>query len=390
MANPSSNKTAPEHDSKQQISIKGLTPEEFADGPVEPIGRSNLTIEQKFARKHEGLDSLPGHVLVLFQKLQGGSAELVKLIRPGERFQRIKLPFWDSSSRYFTIAVSQSSLDYSFDWPAKLDDDRHEFILKFHLQYRATSAETVAELLDQDPLRRVRNEIGGVVSRSFAQRKWEAVSDRFREIEPVILNSERDRLRSYASTCGIEIISIEVDRYLPEAIDTALVRAEIDARNYDIETDGTRAKERDARDRTYERQSLEVDHKYALQEEELDRQLAIDNKVDAPHTANQKRMLRERQNDAIGTALQNVGRGITTPDELLAGYEVGLQIIAKTHSGQAPTGPGAPDFRLRMLKLVGIWTAALDYRIVRLAERSGWLGSLDEKDVKCYLDAHQR
>lgn len=41
------------------------------------------------------------------------------------------------------------------------------------------------------------------------------VKERFRELERVVLDSERWRLQRYAATLGIEIISLDLDRHLP-------------------------------------------------------------------------------------------------------------------------------------------------------------------------------
>mgnify|MGYP003577200721 CR=1 FL=1 len=149
----------------------------------------NLTLAQRAVVNHEGLDSLPGYVVVVFEKLDKGGAAFSRLINPGERFQKSGFRFWDTSHKYFSVAVNKSVLNYSFEQPVTLDDEIHTFTLKFHLKYRAADPQLVAELREQDPLRKLRDEIALVVGRSCAQRKWEMVRDRFRELEVVVMNS---------------------------------------------------------------------------------------------------------------------------------------------------------------------------------------------------------
>src|SRR4051812_7841780 len=106
----------------------------------------NLTLEEKLVVDHEGIDSLPGYTVVLFEKLDKGGAAFSRLLNPGERFQKSGFRFWDKSNKYFSVAVNKSVLSYSFEEPITLDDEIHTFTLKFHLKYRASNPQLVAEL----------------------------------------------------------------------------------------------------------------------------------------------------------------------------------------------------------------------------------------------------
>src|SRR6185369_14973267 len=136
--------------------------------------------------------------LAVFETVNGRGGRFVKLVESGERFRRFGLR--GSPKKYFSIAVNQSVLRYSFDEPVILDDDVRRFMLTFHLTYKAADARIVAELSGKDPLRRLRDEMARAISRSCAQRKWQMIKERFRELEQVVLNGERDRLRAYAAT----------------------------------------------------------------------------------------------------------------------------------------------------------------------------------------------
>src|SRR5713101_3043714 len=76
---------------------------------------TNLTLEQQVVREYAGLDSLPGFVLVVFEKRDKGGAIFARLVNSGERFRsRFGIPFRDLSKRYFAIAVNDSVLSYAF------------------------------------------------------------------------------------------------------------------------------------------------------------------------------------------------------------------------------------------------------------------------------------
>src|SRR5687768_9258129 len=97
-----------------------------------PVG--NLTLEQQVAMEHPGLDSWPGHVLVVFERRDQGGAVFSRLVNSGESFgSRFRIPFRDLSQKYFAIAVNNSVLSCSFDHSITLDDGSEEFTINFHL-----------------------------------------------------------------------------------------------------------------------------------------------------------------------------------------------------------------------------------------------------------------
>lgn len=288
----------------------------------------NLTLEEKLVVGHEGLDSLPGYTVVVFEKLDKGGAAFSQVINPGGRFQKSGFRFWDRSNKYFSVAVNNSVLSYSFEERVTLDDEIHTFTLKFQLKYRAVSPRMVAELRDQDPLGKLREEVALVVGRSCARLKWEMVTNRFRELEVVVMNSERANLRQYAAALGLEIFSVTLDKRLPSEVTTlpkAEEMAEKEKREFGIAQELEATKEEVKRTREYQRRLEAIENQYLVGNRELAEQYELKDMEDAAHRAELARKLREVQDEAIGTALKNVVGGISTLSELLKGAQVARQ-----------------------------------------------------------------
>lgn len=234
---------------------------------------TNLTLVQQVAKEHTGLDALLGYVLVVFERREQGSAVFSRLVNSGENFSsRFRIPFRDLSQKYFAIAVNDSVLSYAFEHLIVLEDGSEEFTIKFHLTYRVADPRKVAETLEHDPLSQLREEVVRVIGRNCAKRKAEMFRDRFKDLERIVIDNESVRLRPYAAELGFKIISIDLDKPLP------------------------------------------------------DRQRRV--VVDEGHQAQQKRKLREIQTEVIGQALRNVGAGISTPEALREAFEVTREISA--------------------------------------------------------------
>jgi hypothetical protein len=354
------------------------------DSTSEQNGADNLTFKENVIRQHAGLDSLPGYVVAVFEKLPKGGESFFKLVSSGERF---RVPFWVSSQKYFAVAVNQSFLSYSFEQPVTMDDGIHKFTLMFHLKYKVAEPQRVAELREQDPLGRLSREITQVVGRSCAQRRWEMVKDRFRDLEVVVMNGEKVRLRQYAATLGFEILSVELDKCLPDdvvKIPKARERAEAEKQMFEIEHEVKRTKEEISRAREHLRRLEDIEHQYSVREKELteqlklrgtqdainkaerqhdiesakhqydiretelDKKLELDERIDRLDMADQARKLRGYRTEAIGKALDNVGSGISTPGELLEGAQVAHQISMglQPDGGPSALSPGTPDKNL--------------------------------------------
>lgn len=290
----------------------------------------NLTTRQNLVRQHTGLDSLPGYTVVVFEKPDRGGEIFYRLMQPGERFQsKLRLPFWDPTRGYFAVAVNRAVLNHSFDRPVSLDDHVHKFILSFHLKYRAADPQRVAELREQDPLRQLRDELARVIVRSCTRRKWEMVRDRFSDLEMVVLNGERAGLVRYAATLGLEIVSVELDRRLPE--DDEEVRLALSKRQAEIGVQRVRV-EKDAEKQIFEAtQAVET----------------------IKARASQQGQLRDSLTKAASTALGNVADGVNSPREFEEAFDVVRKINETVQSEPAPSHPNAISSGIGDVKALG-------------------------------------
>lgn len=295
---------------------------------LERRATANLTLEQQVVRENFGLESVPGYVLVIFEKLDNGGAIFSRLVISGERFHS-RIPFRDLSKKYFAIAVNDSVLSYAFDHSITLDNGSEAITLEFHLTYRVADHRKAAEISEHDPLRQLRDEIARVIGRNCAKRKTEMFRNRFRDLERIVIDSESVRLRSYAAELGFKIISIDLDKLLPESRRQVIdVRnsAEAEKDSFEIQPGVGRIKQKASGEWEHELKKDDIDHEYDLQAQELARRIELPEKVAEVHRAEQKRKLKDIQTDGIGQVITNVGAGINTPEDLLDGFAVAREI----------------------------------------------------------------
>ena len=392
--------------------METTTPE--PNGGGNQAATANLTHEQNVVKSHEGLDSLPGYVLVIFERSAKAGAIFSRLILSGERFPPgFRIPFFDWAQKYFSVAVNDTVLSYTFDHTVTLDDGTEEFVLSFHLKYRVADARRVAEIWALDPLRQLRDEAARAIVRYCAMKKAEMFTKRFRELEKLAIEATGPHLYTHATTLGLKIISINLDAPLPDyrrqVIDRRK-RAEADKARFVIDQDVAGFKRTASRTVAQELNIDNVHHKYDVQKVELRRQLDLNNELDEVHRAQQGRRLREFQTEAIAQALTNVGANINTPDDLLQGFEAARQIsqgmvtdtTGSASSGTLPPGPelrsiGSGEDRLssllaRGLKEVDRWKytfaqqQALRSALLHIVAEALLDDRADEKVLKQYTD----
>ena len=305
----------------------------------------NLTFDQSLVRQHVGLDALPGYKVVVFEKLKEGGERFLKVVNRDERFRSFPFDFWNSREKYFSLAVNESILNYTFEETVTLDDDLRKFTLILHLKYHAGDFRKVAELARQDPLKRLKDEIGQTLSRSCAQRKWEMIKDRFRELELIVLNAERARLRQFAGTLGIEINDISLDRRLPvteKEVDLARIRASVEKEKFWIDQDLTSVKDGTLRARNHALRKDAIDQKYDLRSLDLDKQIELQEKETVVHRAAQHQKILDGRDEAIITVIGNVARNTETPTDVREIIEIGSDVNSILQSGQlSAPAPGA-------------------------------------------------
>jgi hypothetical protein len=281
---------------------------------------TNLTLVQQVAKEHTGLDALPGYVLVVFERREQGSAVFSRLVNSGESFSsRFKIPFRDLSQKYFAIAVNDSVLSCVFEHPIVLEDGSGEFSIKFHLTYRVADPRKVAELLEHDPLQQLRDEVVRVIGRNCAKRKAEMFRDRFRDLERIVIDSESVRLRPYAAELGFRIISIDLDKPLPDyrgQITDVRHRAEAKKDHYEIEPVVNRLKRQASRIGKHELHQEDLNHKDDIQPRGLEEQIVPSEKPDEVDQPEPDRKLQDIQTDSIGQALAEPNSDESTPAQL--------------------------------------------------------------------------
>ena len=338
----------------------------------------HLSEQQNLLKKHDGLDALPGYVVVVFEKLERGGARFAKIVNSDERFRRF-FPFWTSPQKYFAIAVNQSVLRYTFASPVTLDDAIHQFTLIFNLTYRAVDARVLAGLHAQDPLNQLRKMIIEAISRSCKPRRWDMVKERFRELERLVLDSERGKIIQYAETLGIQIISLQLDKQLRDddiktdrkqyeaedrkrglriehgvkltehelskakELEFAKNTAYVDKKRFELENEVSKTKEDVRREREHENQFGDQDHEYKLRSLKLKNELDLQDDVDALHRRDQSRKLNEVKNKAIGDTFTNVAGGITTPDGMLEAFGAVQQMNRALEDNGSSATAGLPS-----------------------------------------------
>jgi hypothetical protein len=323
-----------------------------AETPIpEPPKIIDLSESQDLLKYHSGLDALPGYVVVVFEKLERGGAKFAKIVNSDERFKRFFLPFLSSPEKYFGIAVNQSVLSYTFEEEAELDNDIRKFTLVFRLSLRASNPRKLAELKGQDPLRQLKEMIAQTIKRSCGPRKWDMVKERFRELERIVLATDRAKINQYAATLGLEIVLLELDRKLPaeavvidatkikvdesirksellatEQVELARTATSVEEQKNLFRDRATSTRQDELRKRDRQIQMEDLNQKYDLQGQELNRELQVQDRINALHHQEQMRTLYEKRTEAVGTAITNVGRGINTPEALRDGFIVAREM----------------------------------------------------------------
>lgn len=311
----------------------------------------NLTIDKGVIKKdHNGLAPLEGYHVVIYEKLDGGGAEYLDVLEPGDRFRRSKIlwpKFIWSERNYFAIAVSMSpDLLHQFKERFRLDDQIHEFDLDVDLHYRVTDSTRIANARDADPLRQLCDRIIREIRRLIVQQAWEKIRDAFRTVEQEVVSRAEKIIRDPATALGFAVQSIALHLQLLEQ---------------DIQGERARAVEAAKRIRLSE-------------EQETQRQMSQFERG-------------EKLGDAItngsATAIQNVGQNIDTPSELMEGVRVGQELssaLGRTtgHANQGYSGT-LPLGRTERPAVLGRGKSWLESLMGTLADIDEWDYPVDQR-----------
>lgn len=302
---------------------------------------ANLTFEQQVLKQPTGLGAQDGYWLVIYESHDGGGASVVEVLQPGVPYEvRKNIFFLRKQPTYFAIAVVDAKQSLQFSEPVTMEDAQwHKFELLFDLTYRVSHHQKVAELREQDPLRRLRDEIALAINRSFKRQDWVQIKQHFPDLEQAILQNDLEVLKPYARELGLQIIGLRLSKRLPEeelTPEKTTAEAQLKWHKLDLEAEERRR---------------EAERASQLREQELNARLSILNKEAALHAAEQNRLLSEARTQAASKAMLNVGGSIETPAELLDAYRAVREIgEASPPSAQtANTSTGLAGYNTRQL-----------------------------------------
>jgi hypothetical protein len=308
------------------------------DQQSEQNGAGSLTFKENLIRPHTGLDSLPGYTVVIFKKLPKGGESFFKLVGSGER---LKLPLLSLSHQYFAVAVNQSFLSYTFEDAVTMDDGFHMFTLIYHLKYKVAAPRRVAELRQQDPLGKLRQEITFAIKRACAKRSWEMLKNRFRQLEVLLVDGAKVRLQQYAATLGLDIISIELDKRLPPFMlepEAEREKAALEQELIRIRQELRDVKEQGERRQTHARNVQDVEYEYEVRETVLDKEIGLKDKENAFLREKLNRGIMEEQAGAVRKIYDNIASNIQTPEEGIDAIEAQMHAQKILQAGQASNG----------------------------------------------------
>lgn len=180
----------------------------------------NLTLAQRIIRPHT-IDPLEGHTVVVFETIGTSGEEFRFEIGPGQRLPKTRLDLFGwlrgrrSDEKYFAYAVNGAPrLRETFSANVTMDIQAHGFALIIDLKYSVASPRLVVIWRNEDPLKKVRDEISGRLSLEFSKQNWARVRDDFRELEREILEETFDPLSLLAEEYGLRLHEIALSHSL--------------------------------------------------------------------------------------------------------------------------------------------------------------------------------
>ncbi len=181
----------------------------------------NLTLAQQILKTHVGVKPVEGHTVVVLEKTEGSGEEYRFEIEPGQTAPKTRLDLFQwllgrRSERYFAYAVTgDPQLRTTFSTDVTLRTRIHTFALRITLGYRIGEPKKLVIHRNDDPLRKVREEIASLLRTEFAQRDWISILIDFpalaREVEAKFIGT----ISSFAATYGLSIAGIALDHTLP-------------------------------------------------------------------------------------------------------------------------------------------------------------------------------
>lgn len=190
---------------------------------------SNLTFDHRLLKEHTP-EPLEGHSVVVFERVGDRGDEFHSILLPGAAPVKpgLALPF-RKRTEYFAYAVDTSpdrQLDFSESM--RLADQMFEFRVVFNLSFGVSDVRALARARNLDPLKRVREQVRGVVKREVEMLPRHAMGEAFPRHARMIVDDCMGELREGAASYGIELRSLRLALRLPEAIEGVLQGEHLD------------------------------------------------------------------------------------------------------------------------------------------------------------------
>lgn len=315
----------------------------------------NLTFTQKIIKPHT-VDPLEGYTVVVVEKIGDAGEEFRFEIEAGQRLPRTRIDLFKwlrgrPANDYFAFAVTgDRELRTTFSADVTMDDQAHEFTLVISLAFGVAEPRLLVTRRNDDPLRKVRDEIAGAVRRELVQRDWSEICHEFRGVEQVVVAKTIEPLRQFAALYGLHIHGVGLTARLPETYYAGIIEMEA------VE----HAKLRVRLQEELRRVQAEAMGQTAAFQDELAHKRAMKNKVaegeidaladtqeweraqrrDAIAGYERQQRLYEAATDAGVTVLGNVARSVVTPAQLNEATRAFSNVMGQLQAPNA--GSGAP------------------------------------------------
>lgn len=179
----------------------------------------NLTQTEKVARE-VSLDPIPGHALVIYQRLGEGKVYFTEL-SPEQQFKEEKTTWWkrftSNPPSYIAYAVNLNKhLAWKFTRRVQLQNQINAFDLSVTFEYHVSLPRRVAERYEDDPLGLLENEIFRLVNEVVATKEWGAIRNRFAVAARETIDCTKEAIDERAENLGFRVERLLLESQLLE------------------------------------------------------------------------------------------------------------------------------------------------------------------------------
>lgn len=325
----------------------------------------NLTLAHKVIKPHT-VDPLEGHTVVVFERVGEAGEEFRFEIEPGMRVPRTRLDLFKwlrggrGGANYFAYAVNgDPELRLKFSTPVKMDNQAHTFILVTTLSWFVAEPRRVVTRRNDDPVRKLRDEIGSRLQHELAGRSWISIRNEFRELSREVVGATIESLRQFASRYGLAIHDLALacdlhEQDFADARNEAAIEQQIDIHQREADFERLKISE-ELKTSALRNEQL---HRERLRQQEREDELATLERMQTLRGAELQTALDKWLNmrrvgaaatDAAVAAIASAGGAIRTPAELLQAFTALQGAVSQMRGLTEGSGGGASDggaFRL--------------------------------------------